>query len=459
MQHFKAKSVMKSRVVIVGAGFAGVEAAKALARSNSSRSNQIEVVLIDRNNYHTFIPMLYQVATAVIYPQQIAYPIRRMFRGQDAVRFFQAEVTGIDFEQRSVQTSEGLQIDYQYLILATGSQSQYLGVPGAEEYAFPMRTLNDAVGLRNHLLSCLEQAVKLNDLEARQRWLRFVIVGGGPTGVELAGSLVQLISSALKRDFPTLDRSDTQIILVQSGEGLFKGYPERLGTYTARWLRRQGVQVYLKTGVSRVTPTNVHLDSANMDSSDQGHQADPWVIPTQTVIWTAGVEGAIPDPKPSLETTKRQQILAQPTLQVLTQPGVYAVGDLANIEGQSMNGVAQEAIQQGQTAARNILRQIEGKPPQPFDYHNKGRLAILGRHAGVAEIGRFAFGGIVAWLLWLEVHWWYLPGLRNRFGVLGNWLKYYCFGEGVNRIILSVPALEISSPENKFNTLKNHLIS
>ncbi|MGF1493161.1 MAG: NAD(P)/FAD-dependent oxidoreductase [Microcoleaceae cyanobacterium] len=425
---------MKSRVVIVGSGFAGVEAAKALSRSN------FEIVLVDRNPYHTFIPMLYQVATAVLPPEQVVYPQHQMYEKRDAVRYLQAEVAGINFNQKMVQTTEGLNLDYQYLILATGSQSQYLGVSGAAEYAFPMRTLVDAMILRNHLFSCLEQATRQSDPEERQRLLRFVIVGGGPTGIELAGSLIQLLRGAVKRDFPDLNLAETQVILVQSGDQLFKSYPEHLGHYTARWLRQQGIQVHLNAKVSRVTPSTVHLD---------GQRADETAIPTQTVIWTAGVEGAVPQMEQLLETTKRQQILVKPTLQVLNQNEVYAVGDLAQIEGQSMGGVAQEAIQQGQAAAQNILRQSEGKPLEPFEYNNKGKLAIIGRHAGVGEIGRFAFGGVLAWLLWLEVHWWYLPGIRNRLGVLGNWLKYYFSGQGLSSRAVSKPSEFLSSTQKQ----------
>ncbi|MGB3402826.1 MAG: NAD(P)/FAD-dependent oxidoreductase [Microcoleaceae cyanobacterium] len=413
----RLNSSSNPRVVIVGAGFAGVEAAKILGKSN------VEVVLIDRNTYHTFIPMLYQVATAVIDPQHVVYPLRRMFRGRGSVKILQAEVTAIDFDRQSVQTSEGLTLDYQYLILATGSQSQYLGVSGAPQHSWPMRSLPEAIAIRHQILSCFEQAVKTTDIELRRKLLRFVIVGGGPTGVELAGALSELIQTALKRDYPTLKQSETQVVLVQSSDRLLKGYPQRLGDYTARWLRRHQVEVYLGTRVSQVTAETVELE-------------DQTTLATQTVIWTAGVEGATPNLNPKPETTKRQEIIAQPTLQVQNLPNIYAVGDLAEVQKESMTGVAQEAIQQGQTAAKNILKQIKGQSPQEFNYYDKGTLAIIGRHAGVGRIGKFAFTGWLAWFLWLEVHWFYLPGIRNRFGVLFNWLKCYLFGEGTNRLIL-----------------------
>lgn len=415
LQHLNLPS--SPRVVIVGAGFAGVEAAKVLAKSN------IEVILIDRNTYHTFIPMLYQVATAVIDPQQVVYPLRRMFRKQRSVKILQAEVTEIDFDRQFVQTREGLTLDYQYLILATGSQSQYLGVRGAPQYSWPMQSISEAIALRHQILSCFEQAVKTSDIELRRQLLRFVIVGGGPTGVELAGALTELIQTALKRDYPTLNLSETQVVLVQSSDRLLTGYPQPLGDYTARWLRRHRVEVYLGTRVSQVTPETVELEEQT-------------TFATQTVIWTAGVEGATPNLDPAPETSKRQEIITQPTLQVQDLPNVYAVGDLAKVEQKSMTGVAQEAMQQGKTAGKNILKQMKGQSPQEFNYDDKGTLAIIGRHAGVGRIGKFAFKGWLAWFLWLEVHWFYLPGIRNRLGVLFNWLKCYFLGEGTNRLIL-----------------------
>ncbi|MEL7038702.1 MAG: NAD(P)/FAD-dependent oxidoreductase [Cyanobacteria bacterium J06592_8] len=407
----------RSRVVIVGAGFAGVEAAKALAKS------EVEVVLIDRNTYHTFIPMLYQVATTVLDPQQVVYPLRRMFRRWGSVRILQAEVTAIDFDQQLVQTREGLSLDYQYLILATGSKSQYLGVAGAPDYSWPMRSLSEAIALRHQILTCLEQAVKTSDPEERRKLLRFVIVGGGPTGVELAGALTELIKNMIRRDYPTLALSETQVVLVQSGEQLLKSYSKPLGDYTAQWLRRHGVEIYLATRVSQVKSESVQLD-------------EDIVLATRTVIWTAGVQGATPTVRPSPETTKRQEVIVQPTLQIENHPDVYAVGDLAKIQQDSMTGVAQEAIQQGQTAAQNILRQLKDQSPEPFKYNDKGTLAIIGRHGGVGRIGRFNFKGWLAWFLWLEVHWLYLPGIRNRCGVLFNWLRYYFLGEGTHRLIL-----------------------
>ncbi len=413
------KTSTKPRVVIIGAGFAGIEAAKTLEKA------AVEVVLIDRNNYHTFIPMLYQVATAIVDPQQVVYPIRRMFRQASNLCFLQAEVNKVDFEHQFLTTTEGVKIEYDRLILATGSDSQYLGVTGAPEYALPLRSLTEAITIRNQILSCFEQAVQVQSVEELRQLLTFVIVGGGATGVELAGSLIELINRTLKRDYPSLNLPDyAKVILVQSGEQLFKSYPKKLGDFTARWLRRQNVEIYFGSKATQVTPDKIILD-------------DGTIIATNTIIWTAGVEAATPETRPTVQTTKQQKFVVKSTLQLAEYPQVYAVGDVAKVESRSFFGVAQEAIQQGRTAAQNIIRELNGESPQDFQYHNKGRLAIIGRHAGVGKIGKFAFKGWLAWFLWLEVHWLYLPGIRNRLGVLFNWLKYYFWSEGTTRLILN----------------------
>ena len=413
------KTSYKPRVVIIGAGFAGVETAKKLGKYG------VNALLIDRHNYHTFVPMLYQVATAVLYPHHVIYPLRRLFRGLPTVNCLQAEVKEVDFHNQIV-CSGNLVIDYDYLVIATGSQSQYLGVMGTPENTLPMRTLPDAIALRNQILSRFEQAAKVTNEQEKTRLLTFVIVGGGATGVELAGSLNELICSAFKKDYPNLNPEQTRVILVQSGERLFPSYAQKLGEYTEKWLRHRGIKIYLNSKVSKVTPEAVYLE-------------DGMAIFTDTVIWTAGVLAAIPKSKQSVKTAKKDKIIVEQTLQLCGHKNVYGVGDVSYVDTQqeAFNGVAQEAIQQGKTAADNILRQIRGESPKAFNYYDKGRLAIIGKHAGVGKIGKFAIKGFIPWFLWLEVHLVYLPGINNRLGVLFNWLKYYFFGEGVSRIIIS----------------------
>ncbi|MEA5505284.1 NAD(P)/FAD-dependent oxidoreductase [Halotia wernerae UHCC 0503] len=414
---------MKSpRVVIVGAGFGGLQTAQSLANSGA------DVLLIDRNNYHTFVPLLYQIATGQLEPEHIAYPIRKILRRfswkQPNLRFLMAEVERVDFSAQIVET-DSCAIAYDFLVLATGSQTQFLGVPGASEYAFSMKTLEEAVTLRNQIISCLEQAVQISDPSQRQQLLTFTIVGGGPTGVEMAGALVEMLRGKLRRYYPTLDLRQVRLILVQSGDRLLTNLPKKLGIYTHKRLRQLGVQIYLQTKVNQVTPESVHL---------QNNQA----IPTATVIWTAGLEANSPETSEDLSSSKKGKLLVQPTLQLLEQHNVYAIGDLAYVEnnGKPLNGVAPEALQQGVAVARNIKQQLRGQAPQPFNYFNKGRLAIIGCYSGVGKIGVFTFTGFLAWLMWLGVHLIYLPGWRSRLLVLLTWLYTYLLGDRAVRLIL-----------------------
>lgn len=404
------------RVVIVGSGFSGLKAARVLASSG------VEVVLVDRNNYHTFIPLLYQVAAAQLEPEQIAYPVRNFLRRLPKASFVMAEVKRIDYVNQVVETN-GTAIPYDFLILATGSKSQFLGVPGAKKYALPLKTLEDAVGLRNHIISCFELAVR-EPPDQRQRRLTFTIVGGGPTGVELAGAWSELIYGPLTKDYPTLDLRQVRVVLLQSGDNLLADLPERLGKYTQKQLQKMGVKVHLQVKVSQVTPEAVYLK-------------DGTAIFTKTIVWTAGVEAAVPDSTEELLTAAKGKIIVLPTLQLPEQQRVYAVGDIAYVEqnGQPLTGVAPEAIQQGVAAARNIKRQLQGRSPQPFTYFNKGRLAIIGRNAGVGQIGKLTFTGFLAWFLWLGVHLFYLPG-RNHLLVLFNWVCDYLVGDRFVRVIL-----------------------
>ncbi|MDJ0705514.1 MAG: NAD(P)/FAD-dependent oxidoreductase [Leptolyngbyaceae cyanobacterium MO_188.B28] len=409
----------RRRVVIIGSGFGGMQAAQSLAGA------EVEVVLIDRNNYHTFAPLLYQVAAAGLEPAQIAYPIRTILRRARNVHFLMAEVRRINFEARLVETDDAA-ISYDYLLLATGSQTQYLGTPGAAEHAFPMRNLNEAIALRNQVLTCFEQAMREPDPIRRQQLLTFVIVGGGPTGVELAGAFLELIRGPFRKDYPLLDVRQAQIVLVQSARRLLSDLPCQLGEYTQRKLCRLGVKVHLQTRVSQVNPTTVRLQ-------------DGREISAATVIWTAGLTAAMPPASRDLSTLKKKKLAVQPTLQLLDHPDVYAIGDLAAVEsrGKALTGVAPEALQQGVAVARNIKRQLRGREPKSFTYFNKGRLAIIGCYTGAGKIGPFAFSGFLAWFMWLGVHLVYLPGFRNRVVVLISWLHAYLLGDRSIRLILS----------------------
>jgi NADH dehydrogenase len=417
------------RVVIIGAGFGGLKAARELARSG------VEILLVDRNNYHTFVPLLYQVAVAELEPERIAYPVRRMLRRIPNARFVMTEVKRIDVTGRVVETDDSA-IPYDFLILATGSQSQYLGVPGAKEYSLPMNTLEEAVALRNHIFSCFERAVKENDPMQRQQLLTFAIVGGGPTGVELAGALIELIHGSLVKDYPTLDLQQVRVILLQAGDRLLADLPDRLGEYTQKQLRKRGVKVHLQARVSEVTPKALYLQ-------------DGTTIVADTIIWTAGVEATPPPPTGELFPATKGQVAVLPTLQLPEQPQVYVVGDSAYVEynGQPLPLVAPVAIQQGEAVARNIKRQLRGLLPQPFRYKDKGRAAIIARNAGVAQTDKLTLMGFSGWFLWLSIHLYYLPGLRNRLLVFVSWVCDYLFGDRFVRLILpkqTAPTSQVS---------------
>ena len=406
------------RVVIVGAGFGGLQTARSLARKG------VEVLLIDRHNYHTFIPLLYQVATAQLAPEQVAVPIRTLLRKADNLNFLQAEVQQIDFVARKIKTDRHT-LTYDYLVLATGSKSQFFGVPGAEKYAFQLKTLNQAIKLRNHLLNCFERASLVSDYARREQLLTIAIVGGGATGVELAGSLVELVTNSLQRDFSQLHRQEIKLLLVQKSDRIFSEFPKSLGNYTAKKLRRLGVKVILDSRVTAVFPDGLELDD--------GRQ-----IEASTVIWTVGVSGAIPHCFPFSATGKQGQVIVSSTLQLTNYPEVFAIGDLAHIPTHKpLSGVAPEALQQGVYVAKAIVKQLQGKPLKPFSYFNKGRLAIIGCYAGIGEIAGVKLRGFLPWLFWLTVHVIYFPDWRNRLMIFLTWLHNYLIGDRPVRLILS----------------------
>ncbi|MEM1254007.1 MAG: NAD(P)/FAD-dependent oxidoreductase [Cyanobacteria bacterium P01_H01_bin.21] len=410
------------RVVVVGAGFGGMQTAQSLAKSGA------DVLLIDRNNYNTFVPLLYQVAAAQIEPESIAYPLRTVLRRTNRTQFMLANVQRVDFDHQLIETDNAV-VPYDYLVLATGSQTQFMGVPGATDYAFALRTLDQAVTLRNHILQRFEQAIREPDPIRRKQLLSFVIVGGGPTGVEMAGTLIELKKS-LRHDYPGLNWQDMQVVLVQSGDNLLVNLPAKLGRYTARKLHRLGVKLYFNVRVSRVTDSRVEL-------------SDGCTLSAGTVVWAAGLEAATPEMAVEPQTARKRKLTVRSTLQLTDHDTVYAIGDVAYGEsnGKPLTGVAPEALQQGVAVARNIRRQLLGKSPKPFSYLNKGRLAIIGGYGGVGKIGPMLLTGFLPWLMWLSVHLVYLPGFRNRLMVLLNWLHGYGRGDRAIRLILSPKSL------------------
>lgn len=420
----------RPRVVIVGAGFAGLWAARALAGA------PVEVLLIDRHNYHTFLPLLYQVAAAEIEPEAIAYPVRAILRRYDNARFQMAEVQAVDWNARLVRTAQG-DIPYDFLILALGSASHFFSIPGAAEHAFRLKAMDEAIALRNHILGCFERASGEPDSARRRRLLTFAIVGGGPTGVEFAGALAELIGGSLPRDYPCLDFREVRIVLIEAMEALLSGLPQRLQAYALARLRRMGVEVWLQAPVSQIEPHAVHFrDGAS--------------LPTETVVWTAGVQGEPRVKEWGLPIARGGRVAVQPTLQVPGHPEVYIAGDLAYLEegGAPLPMVAPVAVQQGQWAAHNILRQVRGEEPQPFRYRDHGTMVTIGRNAAAAYVFGRPFTGFPAWALWLGVHLFNLIGFRNRLLVLINWAWDYLFYERMVRLILPASLGPLGSRAN-----------
>lgn len=285
-------------------------------------------------------------------------------------------------------------------------------MPGAKEYALPFRTLEDAITLKHHLLQCIEQAAQTKDPDERRQLLTIAIVGGGATGVEMAGALVELCHQSWPKDYPWLRDDPVQLILVQSGSELLPEFPHPLRTYTYKKLAILGVNIQIKTKVASVHATHLELDSGTQ-------------IPCATTIWTAGVKAALPAIEAALPQGHRDKIPVFPSLQLQQYPEVYALGDAAQVPDQTLAGVAPEALQQGVCTARNLRRQLKGLTPQPFRYFNKGRLAIIGCFSGVGKIGPFPLRGFLGWFLWLAVHWVYSPGYRNRLMILVTWLQSF----------------------------------
>jgi NADH:ubiquinone reductase (H+-translocating) len=403
------------RIVIIGAGFGGLWAARALA------GKPCDVLLLDRNNYHTFLPLLYQVGAAEVAPTDIIYPVRSILRRKQNVRFIMDEVTSVDLDARMVRGSSK-DYPYDYLLLALGSTSHFFGVEGAAQHAFQLKTLDDAIALRNHILLCFERALSESDPQRRQALLTFTIIGGGPTGVEFAGALAELVRQPVQRDYPSLANAEIRVVLLEAAPQLLPGWPEKLQAYTLRRLMKMGVEVPLQARVASVTPEAVLLDSGQR-------------IPSRTVVWTAGVRGEALDAGGKLPLNPQSRVEVMPTLQVVGHHEVYAIGDLAQVQAERLPLIAPVAIQQGEWAAANILRQLDGQKPLPFRYRDPGSMVTIGRNAAVVRLGKRTFTGFIAWLMWLGVHLLKLIGFRNRLLVLINWAWDYLFYERAVRLI------------------------
>jgi len=407
----------KPKVVVIGAGFGGLWAARTLAHQ------PVDVVVIDRNNYHTFLALLYQVAAAELDAESIAYPVRSVFWKTSNIDFILAHARRIDLQNRLIE-SDGETIPYDYLILANGSITSTFGVPGVKEHAYFLKTLEEAVALKNHIICCFEAASREKDAEKRKGLLTFVIVGGGATGVEYAGALTELIHGPLSKDYSGIDFSDVRIILLEAAGQLVSAMPSDIRDYTARQLRKMGVDVQLQAIVAEVSHDRVVLKGAEN-------------VETNTVVWTAGVRGEILAEASGIPITRDGRVSVCDSLQIPDHPEIYVIGDLASIQEDQriLPMVAQVAIQSGITAAKNILQQIAGKTPEAFRYADRGSMITIGRKAAGVAIGSRTFTGFIAWVMWLVIHLFNLIGFRNRVMVLINWAWDYLLYERAVRYV------------------------
>jgi NADH dehydrogenase len=407
----------RKRVVIVGMGFGGVRAARTLAGSN------LDVLLIDRNNYHLFQPLLYQVASAGLEQESIAYSIRAMTRTWPNIRFQLSEVNGIDLDQRRIQTNAG-EVSYDYLVLGAGSATNFFGLATVQQHAFDLKALADAEVLRNQILYCFEQAVTEPDPARKRSLMTFVIVGGGPTGVEFAGALIELVNYVLAKDYPELGTHLARVVLVEATDRLLASMPEKLGMYTLQKLRSMSVEVLLNAQVTDADGERVVLH-------------DGAVIPAHTLVWAAGVKAA--PLAATLQTAHAGggRIPVQPDLSLPEHPEVFVIGDMAWLEqdGKVLPMIAPVAMQMGIYAGRAILAREAGTTLPPFSYRDKGSMATIGRNTAVAAAFGMSLKGYPAWLAWLLLHIYYLIGFRNRIVVLLNWVWYYWYHERQVRLI------------------------
>ena len=427
------------RVVIVGGGFGGIQLAMAL------KNAAVQVVMFDKNNYHTFQPLLYQVATGGLEPDSIAFPLRKMFKRQQNFYFRMAEVTEVKSAEKRVVTSIG-EIGYDYLVIATGSKTNFFGMDNLAYLSHGMKSIPEALDLRSLILQNFEMAVLNPDLDARNALMNFVVVGAGPTGVETAGALAELKKHILPNDYSELDLRRMQIHLIEAGDRLLPGMSSESSSNSSKALENLGVQVWLNTKVENYDGVEVKLAGGKK-------------LEANTVIWSAGVVGNCPD---GLQDAigRGGRLEVDQFNRVKGHPNVFAIGDLAlmRVEGYPAGhpGVAQVAIQQGQLAARNIKSLIFQRELRPFQYYDKGSMATIGRNKAVVDVKRFRVKGWIAWLMWMVVHLFFLAGFRNRLVVFINWFwSYLTYDKGTRLIIRPFKPRKPKNEKNEDLELQN----
>jgi NADH:ubiquinone reductase (H+-translocating) len=407
----------RARVVIIGGGFGGLYAARAL------KDAPVQVTLLDRRNYHLFQPLLYQVATAGLSPADIASPIRAITRSQPNLRVLLAEATRIDLDAREVHFDD-TRLPYDHLIIATGAENFYFGNDQWETLAPGLKSLEDALEMRRRVFFAYEEAERTQDAALRRELLTFVVVGGGPTGVELAGALAEIARKTLVREFDSIDPRDTRIYLLEGGPRILPAFPERLSRRAERDLERLGVEVLTNTMVTGIEPGRVQLKEGE--------------IATRTVLWSAGVRASSLVKSLGVELDRGGRVIVEPDLTIPGHPEVAVVGDVAACpdgKGGFLPGLAPVATQQGECAAANIVRAARGEPRQPFVYRDRGVMATIGRNRAVAVIGGRRFTGFIAWVAWVVVHVYMLISYRNRIFVMAQLVWSYVTQQRAARLI------------------------
>jgi NADH dehydrogenase len=419
----------KPRVLIIGGGFAGIECASRLAQA------PVDITLADRHNYHLFQPLLYQVATAVLSPADIAAPIRRLLRNQQNTRVVLAELFGVDLQKR-LANLQGVEVAYDYLVLATGATHSYFGHDDWAASAPGLKTVDDALEIRRRVLLAYEAAEWEADDDARRAKLTFVVIGGGPTGVEMAGALKEIASQTIPRDFRHIDTTTAQVILIEAGPRLLAAMPEKLGLRALRDLEQMGVLVRLNSMVTAISEGLVSIGTEE--------------VPAENIIWAAGVRGSEVATRLGCDLDRQGRVLVESDLSIPGHPEVFVVGDLANLTdpdtGHPVPGVAPAAIQMGRHVAnliRTELADYEHSPRKFFRYHDKGSMSTIGRNRAVAYIGGHQFGGFIAWLFWGVVHIIPLIGFRNKLSVIFSWLWSYFSLSKNARLITGRPKMRV----------------
>ena len=410
----------RPRVLIIGGGFGGITLAKAL------RKSPFQVVMIDRNNYHTFQPLLYQVATGGLEPDSIAFPLRKVFANQDNFIFRMAEVESVDTDNQTVMTSIG-EINYDYLVMATGTSTNFFGMQEVEDASLGMKTIPEALDLRSLILQNFESALQTSNGELKDILLKFVIVGGGPTGVETAGALAELKRHVLPNDYPELDLRQMEIHLIEAGDQLLAGMSEKSSLNAKKSLERLGVHVWLNTRVTDYDGTNI---KTNIDHDFE----------SSTIIWAAGVKGNVIEGIEDTYITWGDRMIVNEFNMVNGFDNVFAIGDLALMKTEAYSEghpqVAQGAIQMGANLASNLKRMRKNRDLKPFRYKDKGSMATIGRNKAVVDMNNIHFKGFGAWVTWMFVHLLFLVGFRNKIVVFVNWVwSYFTYDKGTRLII------------------------